>query len=56
MGRWHFTHLMSYDMNVNENERLSNITLKHKLKEQLVARNNMGVNEHKLLSNIPLRY
>ena len=26
--------------------RLSNITLRHKVKEKLVVRNDMGVNEH----------
>ena len=35
-------------MDVNEHERLSNITLRHtlKVKEQLVVRNDMDVNEH----------
>ena len=45
-------------MNVNEHERLSNITLRHRLKwsEQLVVRKDMGVNEHERLSNITLRH
>jgi hypothetical protein len=40
-------------MDINEYERLSNITLGHKLKrnEQLVERNDMHVNEHERLSN-----
>jgi hypothetical protein len=33
-------------MDVNEHERLSNITLRHKLKEQFVVRKDMNVNEH----------
>ena len=41
-------------MDVNEHERLSNITLRHKVKEKLVVRNDMDVNEHKRLSNITL--
>jgi uncharacterized membrane protein len=46
------------DMNVNEHERLSNITLrKHiKVKEQLVVRKDMDVNEHERLSNIKLKH
>ena len=45
-------------MDVNEHERLSNITLKTqvKVKEQLVVRKDMNVNEHERLSNITLRY
>ena len=45
-------------MDVNEHERLSNITLRHKLwvKEQLVVRKDMDVNEHERLSNITLRH
>jgi hypothetical protein len=39
------------DMDVNEHERLSNITLR---KEQLVVRKDMDVNEHERLSNITL--
>jgi hypothetical protein len=31
-------------MDVNEHERLSNITLRHKLKEQLVVRKDKNVN------------
>jgi hypothetical protein len=38
------------------NMRLSNITLRHKVKEKLVVRNDMGVNEHERLSNITLRH
>ena len=41
-------------MNVNEHERLSNITLRQKLKEQIVVRKDMNVNEHERLSNITL--
>jgi hypothetical protein len=33
-------------MDVNEHERLSNITLRHTVKEQFVARKDMDVNEH----------
>ena len=45
-------------MDVNEHERLSNITLKTqiKVKELLVVRKNMDVNEHERLSNITLRH
>ena len=45
-------------MNVNEHERLSNITLRHKLKwkKQIVVRYDMNVNEHERLSNITLRH
>jgi hypothetical protein len=43
-------------MDVNEHERLSNITLRHKLKEQLVVRKDKNVNEHKIISNITLRH
>jgi hypothetical protein len=44
-------------MNVNEHERLSNITLRLliKVKEQLVVRKDMNVNEHERLSNITLK-
>jgi hypothetical protein len=42
-------------MGVNELKRLSNISLWHKLKEQLVVRKDTDVNEHNILSNIPLR-
>ena len=38
-------------MDVNEHERLSNITL-IKVNEQLVVRKDMDVNEHERLSNI----
>jgi hypothetical protein len=41
---------------LNEHERLSNITLRHKLKEQLVVRKDKNVNEHERLSNITLRH
>ena len=46
------------DMDVNEHERLSNITLRRiiKVKEQLVVRKDMDVNEHERLSNITLRH
>ena len=43
-------------MDVNEHERLSNITLRHKLKKQFVVRKEMDVNEHERLSNITLRH
>ena len=45
-------------MDVNEHERLSNITLRHKLKwrNSLVVRNDMDVNEHERLSNITHRH
>ena len=45
-------------MNVNKHERLSNITLGHRLKwrNQLVVRYDMDVNEHERLSNITLRH
>ena len=45
-------------MDVNERERLSNITLRYKLekKEQLVVRKDMDVNERERLSNITLRH
>jgi hypothetical protein len=44
-------------MDVNEHERLSNLTLKTqiKVKEQLVVRKDIDVNEHERLSNITLR-
>ena len=44
-------------MDVNEHERLSNITLRtqSKVKKQLVVRNDIDVNEHVRLSNITLR-
>ena len=43
-------------MEVNEHERLSNITLKTQIevKEQHVVRNDMEVNEHERLYNITL--
>jgi hypothetical protein len=45
-------------MDVNEQERLSNITLRLqiKVKEQLLVRNDMDVNEQERLSNITLRH
>jgi len=45
------------NINVNEHERLSNLTLRHKWKkkEQLVVRKEMNVNEHEKLSNITLK-
>jgi predicted rRNA methylase YqxC with S4 and FtsJ domains len=45
-------------MDVNEHERLSNITIKTQIKvnEQLVVREDMDVNEHERLSNITLRH
>jgi hypothetical protein len=45
------------DMDVNEHEWLSNITLKTQIiKEQLIVRKDMDVNEHEWLSNITLRH
>jgi hypothetical protein len=46
-------------MDVNEHERLSYYTLRHKLKEQLVVRKDMDVNEHervysKIVSHVRL--
>jgi predicted metalloenzyme YecM len=43
-------------MDVNEHKRLSNITLRHKVKEKFVVRNDMDINEHERLSNITLRH
>jgi hypothetical protein len=44
-------------MDVNEHERLSNITLRQKFKQRkFVVRKNMDVNEHERLSNIILGY
>ena len=45
-------------MDVNEHERLFNITLKTqiKLKEQLVVRKDIDVNEHERLFNITLKH
>jgi hypothetical protein len=45
-------------MDVNDRERLSNITLKTqiKVKEHLVVRKNMDVNDHERLSNRILRH
>jgi hypothetical protein len=42
-------------VDVNEHERLSNITPRHiKVKEQLIVRKDMDVNEDERLSNITL--
>ena len=43
-------------MDVYEHERVSNITLRHKVKEQLVVRKNVDVYEHERVSNITLRH
>ena len=43
-------------MDVNKHETLSNITLRHKLKEQLVVRKDMDVHGNERLSNITLRH
>jgi hypothetical protein len=45
-------------MDVNEHERLINITLRYKIKvkEQLVVRKDIDVNEHERLTNITLRH
>ena len=45
-------------MDINKHERLSNITLRHRLKckEQFEVRNDMDVNERERLSNITLRH
>jgi hypothetical protein len=45
-------------MDVNEHERLFNITIKTqiKVKEQFVARKDMDVNEHERLSNITVPF
>ena len=45
-------------MDVNEHERLSNTTLRHKfkVKEQLVVRKDIDVNVQERLSNITLRH
>jgi len=54
--------LVRKDIDVNEQERLSNITLKHKLKykknvnEELVVRKDIDINEHERLYNITLRH
>jgi phage pi2 protein 07 len=42
-------------MGVDENKRLSNILLWHKLKKHLVVRKYTDVNEHKIISNITFR-
>ena len=45
-------------MDVNEHERISNITLKRhiKVKEPIVVQKDMNVNEYERLSNITLRH
>jgi hypothetical protein len=43
-------------MDVYEHERVSNITLRHKVKEQLVVRKDMDVYEHERISNITRRH
>ena len=45
-------------MDVNEHEKLPNMTLGHKIKvkKQLVQRKDMDLNEHERLSNITLRH
>ena len=45
-------------IDINEHERLSNITLKTqiKVKEHLVVRKVIDINEHERLSNITLRH
>ena len=45
-------------MDVNKHERLSNITLRHRLEwmKTLVVRKDMGVNKHERLSNITIRH
>ena len=43
-------------MDVNEHDRPSNVTLRYKLKEQLVLRKNMDIKEHERLSNVTLGY
>jgi len=50
--------LIRKGMEVKEHERLSNITLRHKLKikEQLIVRNGIDVKEHKRLSSITQRH
>ena len=42
-------------MDINEHERLSNSTLRNKVKEQPIVRKDMDVNEHERLSNITIR-
>ena len=44
------------DRDINEHDRLSNVTLRHKVKEHIVVRKDMDVNEHEKLCNIRLRY
>ena len=42
-------------MDVNEHERLSNITLRNKVKGQPVVRKDIDVNEHERISYITIR-
>ena len=42
------------DMDINEHDRLSNVRLRHKVKEQLVVRKYIDVNEHEKLCIITL--
>ena len=42
-------------MDINEHERLSNVTLRHKVKEQPIVRKDIDVNEYERLSNITIR-
>ena len=44
------------DINVNEYDKLSNITLSHKCKMTVSLRTDINVNEHDKLSNITLRH
>jgi hypothetical protein len=41
-------------MDINEHDRLSNVRLRHKVKEQLVVRKYIDVNEHEKLCIITL--
>ena len=43
-------------MDINEHERLFNVTLRHKVKEHLVVRKNIDVNEHDRLSHFTLTH
>ena len=54
MYELHCIQLVRQDMHVNEHERISNSTLRHKLK--LVIRKDMDVNEHERISNSTLRH
>ena len=50
--------ILHLDTNVNEHERVSNITLRHKLnmREYPILHLDTNVNEHERLSNITLRH